>query len=54
MRKRCAQTITGRQSTWSSAAIITTIATTPATIALTLPCSAATLMYEPRPGRRKS
>ena len=43
-RKRCAQTITGRQSTWSSSTIMATIATTAATIAETLPCSAAALM----------
>ena len=54
MRNRWAHTTIGRHSTWSSSTIIRIMAVTAQSWARTSPRSTAMLMYEPKPGTRKS
>ena len=54
LRKRCDHATSGRQRSWSTATIMTVIATIAHAMARRSPFSMATAMYEPIPGRRKS
>ena len=49
---RSLQTTIGRQNTWSTITIISTIATTAPSSARWLCCRIASFMYEPSPGNR--